>query len=200
MSTLYGYRDLDFIKSRLLPADMGDDSDYDADLMEIGKGVAAAFDTFTGRKLKREVGAVHECAADVDSVVLTSYPVEAITAVAISYFGIDTPLTDAVVGQVKKAGIVHFSGAPGNSEETLRITSTGGFWCDDGNAMPVGATPIPDDLILAWIQQCRAVCEAEDTFRTKGAGKDSKKTGLDIASLELLPGVIKTLHRYMRFP
>lgn len=197
---LYGYRDLDFLKARLLPADMGEDSDYDADLMEIGKGVADAFDTYTGRKLRRQAGAVHECAADADSVVLTSYPIETITSVVISYFGIDTTLNDAITGRNNKAGIIHFSGAPGSHEETLKITSTGGFWCDDGNAMPGGATAIPDDLVLAWIQQCRAVCEAEDTFRQKGAGKDAKKGGLEIGSLELLPGVMKTLNRYMRFP
>lgn len=201
MSTLYGYRDLAFLKSRLLPADMGDDSDYDADLMEIGKGVADLFDQVTGRKLRREVGCVYECSADRDFVILTNYPVETITSVKLVYFGIETVLTNVVQGQVKKAGIVHFGGKLGNEEETLQITSTGGFWCDDGEAMPMGATPMPDNLVLAWIQQCRAVCEAEDTFRQKGAGKaDAKKSGLEIGTLALVPGVKETLNRYMRTP
>lgn len=201
MSVLYGYRDLAFLKSRLLPADMGDDSDYDTDLMEIGKGVADMFDQVTGRKLRRAVGVVFECSADVDFVILTSYPVEEITSVKLSYFGIDTVLNDVVQGQVKKAGIVHFAGALGNADETLIITSTGGFWCDDGEAMPMGATPMPDNLVLAWIQQCRAVCEAEDTFRKKGAGQaDAKKSGIEIGTLSLVSGVKQTLNRYMRTP
>ena len=197
---LCGYRDLAFLKARLLPADLGDDGAWDDDLQQIGRGVASLFDTVTGRKLRREEGIVHECSADAASVTLTSYPIESIDSVVHRSFGTESDITDAVQNTIGKAGIVHLGGAYGTSEETLLITSTGGFWCDDGEAMPDGATPLPDDLLNAWVQQCRAVCEAEDTFRQKGAGKAEKKAGLEISTLTLLPGVKATLNRYMRFP
>ena len=64
--------------------------------------------------------------------------------------------------------------------------------------MPNGATPLPEDLLQAWYQQCRAVCEAENTFRQKGAAKPDPKNSGGLDKLALLPGVKRTLQLYIR--
>jgi hypothetical protein len=198
---LVGYRNLEWLKARLLPAEMGDESSYDADLSDIGRGVAALFDRTTGRLLRRTVGAVYNCAADADSVVVPCYPIETITSVYL----VDATGSTLITGQVEShnasAGIIHFAGAPGSDRQTLSITVTGGYWCDDAvAAMPNGATPLPDDLVNAWVQQCRAVAEAENIFRAKGAEKpDKKSTAMTLETLALLPGVKAMLQLYRRY-
>jgi hypothetical protein len=204
LMSLIGYRDLSTLKARLLPADLGDDSAWDDDISAIGLGVAAEFDRFTGRILRRTAGVKLVSTADVSSVVLTSYPVETVTSVSLVSGGIAEDLTASIQGLHKTAGIIHFVCEPGDQFSTLEITSTGGYWCDDGEAMPVGATPLPDDLLQAWFQQCRAVCDAEATFRQKGAGnnadKDKRDASLRMDTLTLLPGVRRTLQLYLRIP
>lgn len=198
---LTGYRNLAWLKARLLPADMGDEGQYDSDLTEIGKGVAARFDRMTGRILRRTVDAVYECAADRASIVLTCYPIETLTAVELVNGDDASDILGSVTGKQAGAGILYFGGEPGASYQTIRVTSTGGFWCEDGaEEKPAGATALPDDLLQAWVEQCRAVCEAENTFRTKGAKAPDKKTAgaIDLAGLVLLPGVRQTLQLHTR--
>lgn len=200
---LAGYRDLATLKARLLPANMGEDSDYDADLTAIGLGVAAQFDRLTGRILRRTVGATLSLSADRDSVVLTAYPVESIDAVKVIDSTGETDVSSLVQSTIGPAGIVRFETEPGTERQTLYIEHTGGYWCQDGadDELPTDATAIPDDLVEAWILQCRAVCEAQDIFRQKGAGKDDKKTGAaTVASLTLVPAVRQTLNLYLRQP
>ena len=201
MANLIGYRNLTWLRNRLLPDALGDNGDWDNDLTAIGLGVAAHFDRFTGRVLRRTVGAVYNCAADTESLVVPCYPVETITSIyLVDSFG-STLITGNVFGSNAAAGIIHFSGAPGNGQQTLSITVTGGYWCEnDMETMPTGAAPMPDELVNAWVQQCRAICEAENTFRQKGAEKPDKKTGPSLAGLELLPGVKSILQLHMRIP
>lgn len=202
--SLIGYRDLSTLKARLLPADLGDEFDWDEDISAIGLGVAAEFDRFTGRILRRTVGAKLVSTADVTSIVLTSYPVETVTSISLVSGGTSSDLTTSIQGLHKTAGIIHFVSEPGDQFSTLEITSTGGYWCDDGEAMPVDATALPDDLLQAWFQQCRAVADAEGTFRQKGAGnhadKDKRDPSLRMDTLTLLPAVRRTLQLYLRIP
>lgn len=198
--SLVGYRNLAWLKARLLPADMGEESDYDADIEAIGKGVAAHFDRFTGRILRRATGVIYECAADREAVVLSCYPVEALTAVQLVDGATVSDISSAVIGTLPKAGIVRFSGLAGANYQTLRLTVTGGYFCENGAAaLPAGATPLPDDLLQAWVQQCRAVCQAENIFRTKGAEKPNKGASA-IETLTLLPGVRAVLQLHLRLP
>jgi len=199
--SLIGYRDLNWLKLRLLPADMGLETDYDVDLTAIGLGVAAMFDSATGRKLRRSATAAFQCAADVDSVVLQSYPIESITSATLISGGVSTVITPSITGTQKASGIVEFGYTVGTFMDRLEIVSSGGYWCDDGETMPTGAVPLPDDLLGAWVQQCRAICEAENIFRAKGASAPEKKTGsgLNLETLTLLPGVKAVLRLYTRF-
>lgn len=198
---LAGYRNLEWLLARLLPADMGEVSDYDADVTAIGLGVAAAFDRFTGRVLRRTVGAIHETSADQDAIVANCYPIETLTSVQLVAAGVVSDISAQIAGTQLRAGIVRFHGAPGDERDLIRLTITGGYWCEDDAAMPVGATALPDDLLSAWVQQCRAVCEAENVFRTKGAAGADKKTGsgVTLETLALMPGVKTALQTYVRF-
>ncbi len=197
---LVGYRNLEWLLSRLLPADMGDASDYDADVSNIGLGVAELFDRFTGRKLRRAEGHIFETPADLDAVVVDLYPIEEIEAAEIVVGGVASDIESSIAGTHPGAGIVRFHGAPGNEADLIRLTLTGGYWCEDDAAMPAGAIPLPGDILNAWVIQCRAVCEAENTFRGKGAEKPDKKTGASISldTLTLLPGVQRTLQLHTR--
>lgn len=203
---LYGLANLATLRSRMLPADLDDSTDYDADLMVIGASVASLFDRLTGRELKRNAAALFTCPADVESVVIRSYPIESITTVTVVYQSSSTVMTDAVLGLHKASGIVDFGAALGSHIERLEIVSVGGYWCDAGDtiAMPTGATPLPDDLLQAWYAQCRAACDAEGIFRQKGAGnfadKDKREPSLRLQTLDILPSVKRVLQLYTRMP
>lgn len=195
-----GYRSLSWLKSRLLPADMGDLLDHDQDVEEIGKAVAAQFDRVTGRVLRRTAGVVFETPADQEAIVISCYPIEGTPLIQL----VDGAYVSAIAARQVSAqtGIIRFDHMPGDEDQLIRVTSTGGFWCDDGDAMPTGATPLPDDLLKAWQLQCRAVCDAEQIFRQKGAGnftdKDKREASLRMETLDLIPSVKKTLQLYLR--
>jgi hypothetical protein len=203
--SLIGYRNLATLKARLLPADMGDDGDWDGDLSAIGLAVAALFDRITGRELRRNTAASFECPADVESVVLKSYPVESLTSVTIAAgTGSASSVMSAVMGLQHASGIVDFGGTLGSHLDRLVIVSSGGYWCQDGDddTKPAGATALPDELYGAWVAQCRAVCEAQNIFRAKGAEKPDKKAGggLTLETLDVIPSVRRTLQLFMRMP
>lgn len=200
--SLIGYRNLQWLKDRLLPADMNMDADHEADLTAIGEAVAAQFDAYTGRTLRRTVGATHETSADQPMVVVPCYPIETATAKLITgAASTETDISTSISGIHKAAGIVRFFSSPGSEEDLVRLTITGGYWCDDNDTQPSGSTAIPADILGAWVQQCRAVCEAENTFRSKGAGSADKKTSTAISldKLTLLPGVKTILQLYIRY-
>lgn len=198
---LVGYRNLAWLKARLLPADMGDESDYDADISNIGLAVAAHFDRYTGRDLVRAVDESFECSAGVPSLVVSRYPIEAVTSAVLISGGGQSDISGAILNTLSKAGVIDFGGTIGTVHDKIRIGITGGFWCDDDDEKPAGATALPAEILNAWVQQCRAICEAENTFRAKGAERPDKKTAgpVSLENLTLLPGVKSILHLHMRF-
>lgn len=197
---LVGYRNLSWLKARLLPADQGDDSDYDTDLEEIGLAVASQFDRITGRVLRRTPSVVFETGADHEAIVISCYPIEGTPTIQLVDAGTASAIPARQISA--KTGIIRFDGMPGNEDQLIRVTSSGGFWCLDDDGLPVGATALPDDLLKAWQLQCRAVCDAEGIFRQKGAGnftdKDKREASLRMETLDLIPAVKRTLQLYLR--
>lgn len=196
--SLIGYRNLQWLKTRLLPAEMDMEATWDADVEAIGLGVAAAFDRFTGRTLRRTVAHRFETSADQSVVIADCYPIETVTAhVVVAGSASSIQIANTLTG----CGIVRFYGAPGGEEDIIRLTITGGYFCeDDGVEQPAGSTALPDELLNAWVQQCRAVCEAENTFRGKAASSADKKTSsaVGIDALTLLSGVKAVLQLHTR--
>lgn len=180
---------------------MGDESDYDADISNIGLAVAAHFDRYTGRELVRAVDESFVCSAGVPSLVVSRYPIEEVTRADLLSGGTTTDITGSILNTLEKAGVIDFGGTIGSVHDKLVIGITGGFWCDDDDEKPTGATALPAEILNAWVQQCRAVCEAENIFRAKGAERPDKKTAgpVSLENLTLLPGVKSILQLHMRF-
>lgn len=199
---LVGYRDLDWLKARVLPADLGEDASWDGDLTTMGQAVAELFDSYTGRRLRREEGRVFETSADQEAVIADLYPIEEVSAAKLVVNGVESDIMDAIAAVRKASGIVEFHGAPSVGPDLIRLTLTGGYWCRDGEAdeQPEGSAALPDDLLGAWLHQVRAMCEAQNVFRAKGAEKPAAKTAaLGLDTLDLVAVVRRTLQLYIRF-
>lgn len=189
-----GFLSLADLKDALLPAKQPDRDDYDDKLVKLGLGVARSFEQHCNRKFVRAEGTVYETDAARSSVTLEALPVEAITSVELLCYGESTAITTDVAALLKSPGIVRFGSVLGSHLDTVRVTYTGGYWLDDGNAMPAGATPLPEDLLEAYIEQCQAEAEARDLFRNVGMQKPGEN-----AKPGMLPRVKEVLKQYVRF-
>lgn len=193
-----GYRSLEWLKSRLLPEDMSLENDHDVALAAIALGVCDAFDAFTSRRLIRAVGTTFETPADQSSFIVDLYPIESVTAQLVvdgSASALD------ILGTHEKSGIVMLGGSPGTASDIIRLTLTGGYYCaDNDDALPAAATTLPAGILNAWIQQIRAICEAENLFRGRAASAPDKKNAamIGIDTLALLPGVRSALQTHIR--
>ncbi len=216
-SPIVGLGTLDALKAAVLPPSLMADADFDAPLTIIGKGVAARFDSFTARKLARQVDAQWEGTADRVFVSLPGYPVEAVTKAELRYSGqtddntlngvpVWSDYTPYLVGTLDAlCGVLDLQVIQGSVFDRLRITYTGGYWIDgtptaDGTAvaaMPDTATPLPDDLFSAWTLQCAAELQARDVLGV-GVTRDEKASTVDQAAGRLIPSVLDVLRSYRR--
>ena len=193
-----GFLTIDTLKERLLPGAIAQSGEWDANLQALGRGVAMAMNRHCNRNLERLAGAVYEVGAATRLIVLSRYPVETITSVYVrDYTG---SLDEHTAGYQldEGAGLMTFVDYPGTSTDRIVVTFTGGYWLDDGDAMPEGATAMPDDLTEAFVMQCQAWAEARGTFSsislTTADEKKAKPSGA-----ELLPQVVRILASYRRF-
>jgi hypothetical protein len=190
-----GFSTLEYLKSRILPAG-ADGGDWDAALAKLGLGVAGRFNAFCNRVLQRVEGQVDEFNASASAIVLRAFPVEVVNSVEIRGF---TGALDTFSGGYQldqRAGLMLFQGAPGDGTERIVIDYDGGFWLDDGGTMPAGSTPLPDDIMEAWIMQCQAWAEARNIFGTIALEKESKAQA---RALQLTKDVEAILEPYRRF-
>ncbi len=203
-----GLGNLISLKRQVLGASLYSRTTWDAQLAEIGKGVAKQFDKFCNRKFQRSVGATDEFNADRQSWILERYPVETVTAFKlrtdmasgfVSLGAVDT----IILNRDDKAGIIHF-GLQGNYQNKLQVTYTGGYWFDDAEtentSQPAGSTLVPDDVKEAWYLQCKRVAEVSDLLSTDFAGEKKGESLLGTASptLELTPQVKQMLQGHIR--
>jgi hypothetical protein len=58
------------------------------------------------------------------------------------------------------------TGSIGSERDQLRVTYDGGYWydsTDDGSGtMPTGATLLPADVKMVWLNECQHVWQASD--------------------------------------
>lgn len=205
-----GLGNLDDLKQFILAEAIRSQTDKDAVLQAIGKGVAAAFDRHCNRWFSYAEGAVDKFSADREIWNLSRSPVVAIDSV-------QTKSSDAE-GWVAQTGLVQnsdldrgfldFGGLVGDHRTLVRVAYTGGFFFeplepdDDGypTATPEGSTPVPDDLKTAWLLQCQAVMEAKDHLLPVGLASDgSPLPSVTVKDVALLPIVLDTLRAYIRF-
>lgn len=195
-----GLGNLKSLKAQLLNETLRAGDDYDDQLTAIGQGVARAFDKYCNRGFTRTEDDLYIASADRDHLWLPRTPVEEIAEIALK--------TSHETGYVEQAsliqnrddstGLVVFSARPGCWNQFVRVTYTGGYWfntSEDEFPMPDGATALPEDVRLAWINQCRAVWSAVD----KQGIQLPERERLESQTFELLPGVKELLNPHRRF-
>jgi len=205
-----GLGNLDTLKRHLLPESMVAQTNFDAKIANVGKGVAGLIEKHCNRQLARVVGDKAEFTADRAAFWLPRYPVEVITTVeqkdeeSAGYVA----LPDAVQNSNLKTGQIWFAAQLGEWWSWMRITYTGGFFweqlepADVGypTAQPGGSTALPDDIKLAWLLQCGRVWELIDKLGTNiSPDKQVQFVAQTLSALELVPEVKQILNAHVRY-
>lgn len=197
-----GLGNLSQLKAWLLAEELRADAGFDAAIAQIGRGVAAQFDRRCNRALARAVGAVAEFSGRRDFLIAPRYPLEAVTLIEVRDLG-DAAWRDETASLshfVAASGLVQFTTLLGAESSRLRLTHTGGYWFDAtedaSGVLPAGATPLPEDLRLAWLQQCRFVWQRLPKL---GVPVNSATPPTALVEMKLLPEVEQTLGDYLRY-
>lgn len=205
-----GLSNLATLKAWLLPAAMVDGTDYDAQILAIGRGAAAAIESYCGRKFARAVDDTFECPADVWHVVLPRFPLEAAPAIKlrtdINVGFEDQTYGDLVVDHNLNAGLIKFGARAGTYNTRLQFTSTGGYWweqlepTDDGypTSQPSGSFSLPDDLQLAWRLQCEWIWQRRDKLGLSIGDKPGNIYSGSLSKIQLIDGVKEMLGDFIR--
>ena len=158
-----GFGTLAQLKARVFPAVMesyDNDGEWDADLRQIGLGVAEAFNRHCNRVFQRGVGVAYDDEGGVRSFVLDRYPVESVTALQLTTGAGTTDELDRVYLVKPESGIVELEGYVGTYRDRLTCTYSGGYWLGTTEtvsqnvveAIAAGATQVsvtPPDGFLA---------------------------------------------------
>ena len=196
-----GFATVAQLKGRITPASMATydtDTEWDTDLIEIGIAVAEEFNSLCNRLFQRGAGAVYETTGGGSSFALDRYPVESVTSLVKTGKGTSETLTSQIYQLHGKTGIVEMDGQVGWHKDKVAITYDGGYWLNDGGALPSGATELPTEILNAWVMQCQAQVTHLGTLYEAGVTNDEAKITL-LRELELLPAVRAILAPYKRF-
>ena len=187
-----GLSTLDYLKSRILPEASREETTWDEALSKIGLAIARRMEGHCARLFDRAENAVDEFSAWTLAITLRRYPVEAITDISTRTFTGAVESATLSYNLSESSGLIEFPQVPGTQDQRLVITYTGGYWLDDGDAMPSGATPLPDDLLEIWISEIQATAEARSIFDAiglrsqKDSAKSSKPNGLSEDAVDAL--------------
>lgn len=217
-----GFANLTTLKQQLLAPELQTRNDWDNLLQVIGLGVAGSFGRYCNRDFDWKIGAQEVTQGERDHWYVRRTPVSSFTKVELRYFRAD-PWTD-ISGQPLAAdehkGLIHFGYTLGRRPIQVRITYNGGyFWeqlepstngyptpvPDDITNNPAGIDPssfnLPNDLIFAWVTQCRKVWEAADKIGSKitEVGSNTRNPSEALAGLDLVPEVKEILNSYIRY-
>jgi hypothetical protein len=206
-----GLSNLATLKSWLLPSGMVEGTDYDAQILAIGLGIAGQLEEFCNRKFARVEDDTFEVSADREHVVLPRYPIEEVSALELredlATGWVDQGEISVALRQIyAKSGLVEIGVALGTTEALLRFTYSGGYhWeqlepDDDGfpTALPEGATTLPDNLLLAWKLQCEWVWNKRDKLGLSIGEKPDNVFSGSLSKVVLLDGVKELLRPFMR--
>ena len=191
-----GFATTEYLKERILPTGAVDITDWDEQIAKLGLATAGRFNAFCNRVLQRVEGQTDEFNASTRAVVLRALPVEVINSVEVRTFTGALDTYTAGYQLDAKAGLLQFEIAPGDGTERIVVDYDGGFWLDDGAAMPADATPLPDDILEAWVMQCQAWAEARNLFGTIGLAEERKSS---VSPASLMAEVKEILNPYRRF-
>ena len=196
-----GLGNLAELKRNVLPEALLASDQFDALLIDLGKGVATEMETFCNRCFGRVAGEVDQFYGNRSYWILRRFPFETIASVEVQngYAEAGVVQTSAIRSADEKTGVVDFGAVLGVKYDRIKITYTGGFWFDTSEngsgTLPGGATALPADLSHAWHMQCQRVFEQRDSL---GVGSIKEKR-TDVGNADWLPAVSKILTSYVRF-
>jgi len=194
-----GFTTTDYLKSRILPEAARARMDWNEALEKLGKAVAGRINRHCNRSFAYSENVEQTFHARSIVVVLSHQPVTDIESVQIrSMDGTLTPCEDGYQLNVQ-AGLIDFPMSPGSANDRTIVTYSGGYWLDpwDGTQVPTGLTPLPEDVLEAFIQQCQHTAEARGLFGAIALRPSKAKADANQQkSAELLEDVITALLPY----
>jgi hypothetical protein len=205
-----GLGNLDDLKQFILVEALRTQTDHDAVLQAIGKGVAGMFERHCNRWFGRTAGAQDTFTADREVWYLSRSPVEVITSVSVKTTDTEGWVAQTGAVQISELdrGMIDFGGFLGDARTRVRVVYTGGFYFETlepaaeeyPTATPEGSTALPDDLKSAWLVQCQALFEGKDHLLPKGISADGQTPiPMNLKDITLLPHVVETLRGYIRY-
>lgn len=198
-----GFMSLASLKSRLLPAAAVEDTDWDTQIAALGRAMARRMESHANRVLGRVVGKTDRLSAEASGWTLAAFPVESITSATLVIGSGTSTLIDASNYMLDpEAGILRTYGALGSKFDSILVVYTGGYWLDpeDGNTLPTGSTPMPEDILEAWVAECQAMAEDRELFRATGLRAPAKGiAGTRVRPDGLLESTRQALAPYIRY-
>ena len=172
-----GLSTLVYLKSRLLPEASREETTWDEALGKLGLAIARRMEGHCARAFDRALNVEDEFSAWTLAVTLRRYPVESVSGISLRSFTSAAEAAEISYTLSKSSGLIEFPQVAGTRDERILISYTGGYWLDDGAAMPSGATPLPEDLLEIWLTEIQATAEARGIFEAIGlrSQKDSTK-------------------------
>lgn len=195
------------LKTHVLPAEEVGGADFDSALQILGSGIARQLEQYCHRRFERATGLQAEIQADRSFVALPVYPIETVTAAELRATRDDSwaDISGRITHLNEEAGLVYFDSIVGPYMSRIRITWDGGYWFDstedESGTQPGGSTLLPDDLKLAWLQQCAFAWQQTEKLGIPLEGMppaDKQKGASGLEQIALLPAVKETLKNYQR--
>lgn len=208
-----GLSNLTSLKAAVFPAALRAQTQWDAALTALGRGVADSLEGFCNRLFAYTAGDTFICEGNKLSICVPRFPIVTVTALEMrqspagAWVSLGT-VDQAAVNLIEDAGIVQLGSIAGTYFERLRVTYTGGYFYEtleptEGGyptAVPSGSTAVPPDLLHAWHLQCQAEIEASGLLRAVSAEPKPKVgnarmvsefRGLTDRVVEMLQGFIR---------
>lgn len=197
------------LKAQLLAPALRSGTAYDAAIAAIGAGVARNFEDYCNRLFKRTAGEADQFSANRGMWIVRRLPLESVTKLERRAGGSqdweELPLAETIQNFNPVPGIIEFGAALGSRLDQVRLTYTGGWWyetkepADQGypSTMPSGATPLPEDVTLAWHLQCAEIWDKRDRL---GIGiVDKPEVRVQIGKMDYGSQVKRILDGMVRF-
>lgn len=196
------------LKRELLLASDAAGTDLDGAVQELGLGVASLFESYCNRRFAR----LENDQIDFDPysyfTTVRRYPIESIASISLrESMDADFVVQDSQPQNFRReSGLVFFGTYLGGPQDTGRLVWTGGYFfeqlepddVDYPTALPTGAEPLPLDLKLAWLKQCKFFWDKRSIEDRAKAGYKTGE-GFLLPTEDLLIPVKVTLDKYRRF-
>ena len=213
-----GFSNLNYLKKQILAGTMASDKRFDDLILALGLGVAGQFGKICNRDWAYQAGAQDVAQGDRSFWYVRRSPVTKWINVELRFFTADkwTSIMGQPLASDEEKGMINFGYTLGRSPMQVRVTYNGGYiWeqlePDDAGYPSVippditnnaaGLDPakynLPDELRLAWLQQCKHVWKNQDKLGT------SVLSDGDVKSLrfpeDFAPGVTQTIAQFKRY-